>query len=113
MVILSCIPGSQPHQRGQYVETHRKPGRQFHRSGQSLPDSVPTFYACADYTTPPTTNQSLPAILCAFTVPEQHGRIAVYFSVLPSDAMVYRNNRLANGPNNRPRTEWTGTFLAT
>jgi hypothetical protein len=47
-----------------------------------------------------------------FTVPEDHGRIALFFSALQPNAMVYINGKLANGPNDRPRSEWNSTFLA-
>ncbi len=47
-----------------------------------------------------------------FTVPEAHGRVALFFSALHPDAMVYLNGKLANGPKDRPRTEWSSTFLA-
>lgn len=47
-----------------------------------------------------------------FTVPEDHGRVAIFFSALQPNAMVYLNGKLANGPGDRPRSEWNSTFLA-
>jgi hypothetical protein len=47
-----------------------------------------------------------------FEVPKEHGELALFFSTLEKEALVFINGKLVNGPEDRPRGQWGVAFTA-